>query len=59
MVGMGHKDGHVGDEAQANRAILSLSIASHHGIVNTWDDTVSISVRLNLRTFALCSADYV
>ncbi|KAJ7587102.1 actin, cytoplasmic 1 [Mycena floridula] len=42
MVGMGHKDSFVGDEAQAKRGILSLQYPIEHGIVTNWDDMEKI-----------------
>jgi len=42
MVGMGHKECYVGDEAQAKRGILALKYPIEHGIVNNWDDMEKI-----------------
>merc|ERR1719203_216266 len=37
MVGMGHKETLVGDEAQGMRGVLVLKYPIEHGIVNNWD----------------------
>ena len=42
MPGMGMKETYIGDEAQANRGILSLSNPVSNGIVNNWDDMEKI-----------------
>ncbi|ELT97855.1 hypothetical protein CAPTEDRAFT_204377 [Capitella teleta] len=42
MVGMGHKDCYIGDEAQSNRGVLTLRHPLDHGIVTNWDDMEKI-----------------
>ncbi|KAJ7614015.1 beta-actin [Roridomyces roridus] len=42
MIGSGHKDCYVGDEAQAKRGILNLQYPVEHGIVTNWDDMEKI-----------------
>ncbi|XP_070580860.1 actin-2-like [Ptychodera flava] len=42
MVGMGHKDSYIGDEAQSKRGVLSLRYPIEHGIVTNWDDMEKI-----------------
>jgi len=42
MVGMGHKDVLVGDEAQGMRGVMKLNYPIDHGIVNNWDDMEKI-----------------
>ncbi|XP_009607363.1 actin-100-like isoform X2 [Nicotiana tomentosiformis] len=42
MVGMGHKDVYVGDEAHFKRGILTLKYPIEHGIVRGWDDMEQI-----------------
>merc|ERR1712125_187076 len=42
MVGMGHKESLVGDEAQGMRGVMKLHHPIDHGIVNNWDDMEKI-----------------
>jgi actin beta/gamma 1 len=42
MVGMGHKESLVGDEAQGMRGVMKLNYPIDHGIVNNWDDMEKI-----------------
>jgi actin-related protein len=42
MVGMGHKEVLVGDEAQGMRGVMKLNYPIDHGIVNNWDDMEKI-----------------
>ncbi|KAM6116694.1 actin-1-like [Phoenicopterus ruber ruber] len=38
MLGAGHKEYYIGEEAQSKRGILSLNYPIDHGIVTCWDD---------------------
>ena len=42
MVGMGHKDCYIGDEAQSRRGMLTLRYPIEHGIISNWDDMEKI-----------------
>ena len=42
MVGTGHKDSYVGDEAVSKRGMLELKYPIKHGIVRSWDDMEKI-----------------
>merc|ERR1719476_967037 len=42
MVGMGHKESLVGDEAQGMRGVMTLHHPIDHGIVTNWDDMEKI-----------------
>ncbi|XP_078094883.1 actin, cytoplasmic 1-like isoform X2 [Mustelus asterias] len=42
MLGAGHKEYYVGEEAQAKRGVLSLKYPIKHGIVTAWDDMEKI-----------------
>jgi actin-related protein len=42
MVGMGHKESLVGDEAQGMRGVMKLHHPIDHGIVTNWDDMEKI-----------------
>ncbi|XP_067826368.1 actin, cytoplasmic 1-like isoform X2 [Heptranchias perlo] len=42
MLGAGHKEYYIGEEAQAKRGVLSLKYPIKHGIVTSWDDMEKI-----------------
>jgi actin-related protein len=42
MAGLGKKDCYIGDEAQAQRGMLTLKYPIAHGIVTNWDDMEKI-----------------
>ncbi|XP_078525685.1 actin, adductor muscle-like [Lissotriton helveticus] len=42
MLGAGHREYYVGEEAQAKRGILRLQFPMEHGIVTSWDDMEKI-----------------
>jgi actin-related protein len=42
MIGMGHKDCYIGDEAQSHRGVLTLRHPLEHGVVTNWDDMEKI-----------------
>ena len=42
MVGMGHQDWYVGNDAQSMRGILTLKYPIKHGVVTNWDDMEKI-----------------
>ena len=39
---MGYKDSYIGDQAQANRGVLTIKYPIEHGIVTNWDDMEKI-----------------
>ncbi|XP_069073027.1 actin-1-like [Pleurodeles waltl] len=42
MLGAGHREYYVGEEAQAKRGVLRLQFPMEHGVVTSWDDMEKI-----------------